>query len=239
MTGARIGSQPASVGAQNARHGYESQINARFDRRRIPRQPRIRAHDPRDRIHRARVPAPAEARAKSRKHVGLSEFHFNRLFRRWTGLTPKQYLAEVTSRAARQCAAQRSLGARRRALCRTFGRRAAARSDRDAGSHDARRDSRAAARASPFVTASRIRPSARPSSPRRRAAYVAWRSSKAPAMHGTARAARSPGRRRDSCATTRALRLWSKPSGVTKLQHCRSPCAAPTSRCRSGAPCSN
>jgi len=32
--------------------------------------------------------------------VGLSEFHFNRLFRRWTGLTPKQYLAEVTSRAA-------------------------------------------------------------------------------------------------------------------------------------------
>ncbi len=35
------------------------------------------------------------------RHVGLSEFHFNRLFRRWTGLTPKQYLAEVTSRAAR------------------------------------------------------------------------------------------------------------------------------------------
>jgi AraC family transcriptional regulator of adaptative response/methylated-DNA-[protein]-cysteine methyltransferase len=33
-------------------------------------------------------------------HVGLSEFHFNRLFRHWTGLTPKQYLAEVTSRAA-------------------------------------------------------------------------------------------------------------------------------------------
>jgi AraC family transcriptional regulator of adaptative response/methylated-DNA-[protein]-cysteine methyltransferase len=36
------------------------------------------------------------------KFVGLSEFHFNRLFRRWTGLTPKQYLAEVTSRAAGQ-----------------------------------------------------------------------------------------------------------------------------------------
>ena len=35
------------------------------------------------------------------RHVGLSEFHFNRLFRRWTGLTPKQYLAEITSRAAR------------------------------------------------------------------------------------------------------------------------------------------
>jgi len=34
------------------------------------------------------------------RHVGLSEFHFNRLFRRWTGLTPKQYLAEVTGRAA-------------------------------------------------------------------------------------------------------------------------------------------
>src|SRR5688500_17641050 len=34
------------------------------------------------------------------RHVGLSEFHFNRLFRRWTGLTPRQYLAEVTSRAA-------------------------------------------------------------------------------------------------------------------------------------------
>lgn len=34
------------------------------------------------------------------RHVGLSEFHFNRLFRRWTGLTPRQYLAQVTSRAA-------------------------------------------------------------------------------------------------------------------------------------------
>src|SRR6187399_2377230 len=39
--------------------------------------------------------------AQIARHVGLSEFHFNRLFRRWTGLTPKQYLAEVTSRAAR------------------------------------------------------------------------------------------------------------------------------------------
>src|SRR6187455_2858908 len=38
--------------------------------------------------------------AQIAKAVGLSEFHFNRLFRRWTGLTPKQYLAEVTSRAA-------------------------------------------------------------------------------------------------------------------------------------------
>jgi len=38
--------------------------------------------------------------AEVARHVGLSEFHFNRLFRRWTGLTPKQYLAEVTRRAA-------------------------------------------------------------------------------------------------------------------------------------------
>jgi AraC family transcriptional regulator of adaptative response/methylated-DNA-[protein]-cysteine methyltransferase len=38
--------------------------------------------------------------AEIARHVGLSEFHFNRLFRRWTGLTPKQYLGEVTSRAA-------------------------------------------------------------------------------------------------------------------------------------------
>jgi AraC family transcriptional regulator, regulatory protein of adaptative response / methylated-DNA-[protein]-cysteine methyltransferase len=38
--------------------------------------------------------------AQIARHIGLSEFHFNRLFRRWTGLTPKQYLAEVTSRAA-------------------------------------------------------------------------------------------------------------------------------------------
>jgi AraC family transcriptional regulator, regulatory protein of adaptative response / methylated-DNA-[protein]-cysteine methyltransferase len=39
--------------------------------------------------------------AEIARYVGLSEFHFNRLFRRWTGLTPKQYLAEVTSRAAK------------------------------------------------------------------------------------------------------------------------------------------
>jgi AraC family transcriptional regulator, regulatory protein of adaptative response / methylated-DNA-[protein]-cysteine methyltransferase len=38
--------------------------------------------------------------AEIARHVGLSDFHFNRLFRRWTGLTPKQYLGEVTSRAA-------------------------------------------------------------------------------------------------------------------------------------------
>lgn len=43
--------------------------------------------------------------AEIARHVGLSEFHFNRLFRRWTGLTPKQYLAEVTSRAAERALA--------------------------------------------------------------------------------------------------------------------------------------
>jgi AraC family transcriptional regulator of adaptative response/methylated-DNA-[protein]-cysteine methyltransferase len=34
-------------------------------------------------------------------HTGLSEFHFNRLFRRWAGITPKQYLAFVTGNAAK------------------------------------------------------------------------------------------------------------------------------------------
>lgn len=33
--------------------------------------------------------------------TGLSEFHFNRLFRRWAGVTPRQYLAFLTARAAR------------------------------------------------------------------------------------------------------------------------------------------
>src|SRR5256886_13270272 len=31
----------------------------------------------------------------------LSEFHFNRLFRRWAGVTPRRYLAYVPARAAR------------------------------------------------------------------------------------------------------------------------------------------
>ena len=35
-------------------------------------------------------------------HVALSPFHFNRLFHRWAGITPKQYLAHVTARAAAQ-----------------------------------------------------------------------------------------------------------------------------------------
>jgi AraC family transcriptional regulator of adaptative response/methylated-DNA-[protein]-cysteine methyltransferase len=38
--------------------------------------------------------------------AGLSPFHFNRLFRRWAGLTPKQYLAFVTGQAARSVLAQ-------------------------------------------------------------------------------------------------------------------------------------
>jgi len=35
------------------------------------------------------------------KAVRLSEFHFNRLFRRWAGVTPRQYLAFITAAAAR------------------------------------------------------------------------------------------------------------------------------------------
>jgi AraC family transcriptional regulator, regulatory protein of adaptative response / methylated-DNA-[protein]-cysteine methyltransferase len=41
-------------------------------------------------------------------HVNLSEFHFNRLFRRWAGITPKQYLAAVTGSAARAALAGQS-----------------------------------------------------------------------------------------------------------------------------------
>ena len=35
------------------------------------------------------------------ERAGLSEFHFNRLFRRWAGVTPKQYLGFVTGHAAK------------------------------------------------------------------------------------------------------------------------------------------
>ena len=38
-------------------------------------------------------------------HANLSEFHFNRLFRRWAGVTPKQYLTAVTGLAARDALA--------------------------------------------------------------------------------------------------------------------------------------
>jgi len=39
--------------------------------------------------------------AEIASHAGLSEFHFNRLFRRWAGVTPKQYLTFVTGKAAK------------------------------------------------------------------------------------------------------------------------------------------
>ncbi len=42
--------------------------------------------------------------------AGLSEFHFNRLFRRWAGLTPRQYLAFVTGSAAREVLGGESSG---------------------------------------------------------------------------------------------------------------------------------
>jgi len=42
-------------------------------------------------------PRLAEIAAEAR----LSEFHFNRLFRRWAGVTPKQYLAFVTGSVAK------------------------------------------------------------------------------------------------------------------------------------------
>ncbi len=48
--------------------------------------------------HFTQQPCLAEIAADS----GLSEFHFNRLFRRWAGLTPKQYIAFVTGSAARE-----------------------------------------------------------------------------------------------------------------------------------------
>ena len=41
-------------------------------------------------------------------HANLSEFHFNRLFRRWAGVTPKQYLTAVTGAAARDALAGQS-----------------------------------------------------------------------------------------------------------------------------------
>lgn len=49
-------------------------------------------------------PRLAEIAAAAR----LSEFHFNRLFRRWAGVTPRQYLAYVTAQAARGALANTS-----------------------------------------------------------------------------------------------------------------------------------
>jgi AraC family transcriptional regulator of adaptative response/methylated-DNA-[protein]-cysteine methyltransferase len=45
---------------------------------------------------RAQQPSLAEVA----RHAGLSAFHFNRLFRRWAGLTPKQYLEVLAAHAA-------------------------------------------------------------------------------------------------------------------------------------------
>src|SRR3977135_3211095 len=56
----------------------------------------------------------------------LSEFHFNRLFRRWAGVTPRQYLAYVTARAP-------PFRARAGLLCRPVRTFAAARPDGHAG----------------------------------------------------------------------------------------------------------
>lgn len=38
--------------------------------------------------------------ARTAAQAGLSVFHFNRLFRRWAGITPKRYLEVLTGRAA-------------------------------------------------------------------------------------------------------------------------------------------
>src|SRR4051795_5515321 len=64
--------------------------------------------DSRDFVRIARAIGYIEARFREQpkladiaSHAGLSEFHFNRLFRRWAGITPKQYLAAVTGNAAR------------------------------------------------------------------------------------------------------------------------------------------
>src|SRR4051795_101505 len=68
--------------------------------------------DSRDFVRIARAIGYIEARFREQPkladiaaHAGLSEFHFNRLFRRWAGVTPKQYLAAVTGAAARNALA--------------------------------------------------------------------------------------------------------------------------------------
>jgi AraC family transcriptional regulator of adaptative response/methylated-DNA-[protein]-cysteine methyltransferase len=40
--------------------------------------------------------------------VGMSEFHFQRLFRRWAGVTPKRFLQFITARKARELLVNRS-----------------------------------------------------------------------------------------------------------------------------------
>ena len=178
--------------------------------------------------------------AQIAKHVGLSEFHFNRLFRRWTGLTPKQYLAEVTSRAARNALQIRAVGPRRRAFCRTLGRRASARSDSDARSDDPGRNSRRGRGRHHPPRRGAIRRSEPPSSPRRRAVYVASHSSTASPIAASSQSLRAAWPKAQIRARRRARYDFGRHHlGSRNRQPCRSPCAGPTSRCRSGARCSN
>lgn len=41
--------------------------------------------------------------AELSQHVGLSEFHFQRVFSQWVGVSPKQYLQYLTKQYAKQC----------------------------------------------------------------------------------------------------------------------------------------
>ena len=40
--------------------------------------------------------------SKIATHINLSEFHFQRLFSRWTGISPKRFLQYVTKEYAKQ-----------------------------------------------------------------------------------------------------------------------------------------
>jgi len=92
----RAGAPQESGRAPRARHYHQPHAH----RARIPRQPRFRAHRRAIRFIDANYRAqPRLAAIAASAH--LSEFHFNRLFRRWAGVTPRQYLAYVTARAAR------------------------------------------------------------------------------------------------------------------------------------------
>jgi AraC family transcriptional regulator of adaptative response/methylated-DNA-[protein]-cysteine methyltransferase len=95
MKAARIGSKDAKAGRRIAPMDMKvtSITDAFLDSREFARMTRAIEFIEREYQRQPRL-------AEIAKFVGLSEFHFNRLFRRWTGLTPKQYLAEVTSRAA-------------------------------------------------------------------------------------------------------------------------------------------
>ncbi len=43
------------------------------------------------------------------KHIGLSDFHFQRLFSQWVGISPKQYLQFLTKEYAKQCLLRESV----------------------------------------------------------------------------------------------------------------------------------